>query len=103
VHGPVIVIKSNRTSVDENFHKSLSSLGKNPKLIKECDSCHWILSDFAIKNNLFEFKDWCPLKTCKLNNHDHLLCGICKTEYYSDRNLDNRKNKRKFLGYVPST
>jgi hypothetical protein len=101
VNGPVIVIKSDRTNVNENFHKSLSNLGEKPKQIKKCVSCRWILSDFEINNNLFVFKEWCPLITCKLKMHKHLLCNLCKMEYYSDRNSKNRMNKEKFLGYVP--
>ena len=96
VNGPVVVIKSDRTNVNENFHKSLSKLGKHPKQIKKCDSCLWILTDFETINNSFEFKNWCPLITCNLKVHKHLLCNLCKMQYYSDRNNKNRRNKESF-------
>jgi hypothetical protein len=94
VNGPVIFIKSDKTNVNENFHKSLLNLGKKPKQVNKCDSCRWTLSDFEIRENLFEFKNWCPLITCNLEVHKHLLCNLCKMQYYGDR---NRWNKR----YIP--
>jgi len=98
VNGPVIVINSDKTNVESNFHQSLSNLGKGPiRQIKKCDSCNWTCDG----NNLIKFNGWCPLFTCRSNehNHNHLLCSLCQMEYYSDRNKEKRNQKKKFMGY----